>query len=232
MFDWSLIIGFNFESTLYLLLITALITILLTLLLVFTYDRTTSPVVRSFSFIQSLILMALVTATIMQSIGDSLALSFGVFGALAIIRFRTIFSDMRDVAFIFAAMAIGISCGVQSYLVGAIGTIVFCIMVFVLRYSQFSPKHNIKANIRFETSGENDVRTRFETILKNYGHHITLARYRLVTDVEKGFSHEYEYNLMVNSMDKGNQINEDFKKIEDLKITRLIISDYSYLANN
>jgi uncharacterized membrane protein YhiD involved in acid resistance len=176
--------------------------------------------------------MAIVTATIMQSIGDSLALSFGVFGALAIIRFRTMFSDMRDVAFIFAAMGVGIACGVQAYLNGAIGTIVFCLMVFALKYSQFSPKHNVKANIRFQTNERNEARSVFENALANYGHHITLARYRLVPEAETGFTHEYEYNCLVHNLNSGNLLNEELKKINDLKITRLVISDYSFLANN
>lgn len=232
MFDWSIITGFNFEGSLYLLLITSAITILLSLLLVFTYERTTTPVVRSFSFVQSLVLMAIVTATIMQSIGDSLALSFGVFGALAIIRFRTVFSDMRDVAFIFAAMGVGIACGVQAYLNGAIGTIVFCLMVFALRYSQFSPKHNIKANIRFETNESAEALSSFEKVLSNYGHHITMARYRFIPETEKGASHEYEYNCIVHKLDSGNELNDDLRKLNKLKITRLVISDYSFLANN
>ncbi len=232
MIDWRLITGFNFESTLYMLLITGVITILLSLLLVFTYDKTTSPVARSFSFIQSLILMALVTSTIMQSIGDSLALSFGVFGALAIIRFRTIFSDMRDVAFIFAAMAVGIACGVQAYLNGAIGTIIFCLMAFGLKYSQFSPKNNIKANIRIESNGDNNLIMKFETILKEFGHHITISRYRLLSENPNGLLHEYEYNFIIDNFEKGVLLNEELKKIDYLAITRLVIADYSYTANN
>jgi ABC-type Fe3+ transport system permease subunit len=41
------------------------------------------------NFFQSLILGAIVTTMVMMAIGDSLARGLGVFGAMAIIRFRT-----------------------------------------------------------------------------------------------------------------------------------------------
>ena len=83
MLDISGLSNYYSETSVYMILFTMSITILLSLILVFTYDKTTAPAGRSFSFIQSLMLMSVVTATIMQSIGDSLALSFGIFGALS-----------------------------------------------------------------------------------------------------------------------------------------------------
>jgi uncharacterized membrane protein YhiD involved in acid resistance len=115
----------------------SLMTLVLSTLLVITYDKTSQKVARPEHFVQSLLLMSLVTCTIMQSIGDSIALGFGIFGALAIIRFRTRISDPRDVAFVFASMAVGIACGVHSFVNGAVGTIVFCIIATLLRFTPF-----------------------------------------------------------------------------------------------
>ena len=61
------------------------------------------------NFFQSLILGAVVTTLVMMAIGDSLARGLGVFGAMAIIRFRTRIDDPRDVLFLFAALSTGIS---------------------------------------------------------------------------------------------------------------------------
>ncbi|MBL0083975.1 MAG: hypothetical protein IPP37_16835 [Saprospiraceae bacterium] len=86
--------GLSQPQTSILIIVFALaMTLVLSLLIVLTYDKTSRQVSRPDHFIQSLLLMSLVTCTIMQSIGDSLALSFGIFGALAIIRFRTRISD-------------------------------------------------------------------------------------------------------------------------------------------
>ena len=129
MYDFSGLSSSYSEHSISIILFTTVLTIVLSLLLVVTYDKTTHALGRSPSFVQALLLMSIVTATIMQSIGDSLAISFGIFGALAMIRFRSSISDPRDIAFIFATMAIGISCGVHSYQNSIIGTFTFCLII-------------------------------------------------------------------------------------------------------
>ena len=48
------------------------------------------------------ILIAIVSCIIIQSVGDSLARGIGIMAAMAIIRFRTNFKDPRDTIFLFA----------------------------------------------------------------------------------------------------------------------------------
>ena len=89
------------------------------------------------NFFQALILGALVTAMVMMAIGDSLARGLGVFGAMAIIRFRTRIDDPRDVLFLFAALSTGLAIGVFGYSISFAGTILFCAVAFLLHYSHF-----------------------------------------------------------------------------------------------
>ena len=222
------------DHSVYMILLTTVLTILLSLLLVFTYDKTTSPAGRSFSFIQSLLLMSVVTATIMQSIGDSLALSFGIFGALAIIRFRSNIYDLRDIAFIFATMAIGIACGVHSFLNAIIGTVTFCIIIFLLKLSPFDPKHNVKGNLRIETNGDEDLLIEIEKIMSGFTEHINLSRFRMtasaVADVKD--SNEYEYSFMVKDIKTGAALKAKLLEIEGISISRIIFEDHVFTTNN
>jgi len=222
------------DHSVYMILLTTVLTILLSLLLVFTYDKTTSLAGRSFSFIQSLLLMSVVTATIMQSIGDSLALSFGIFGALAIIRFRSNIYDLRDIAFIFATMAIGIACGVHSFLNAIIGTVTFCIIIFLLKLSPFDPKHNVKGNLRIETNGDEDLLIEIEKIMSGFTEHINLSRFRMtasaVADVQD--SNEYEYSFMVKDIKTGAALKAKLLEIEGISISRIIFEDHVFTTNN
>lgn len=222
------------DHSVYMILLTTVLTILLSLLLVFTYDKTTSPAGRSFSFIQSLLLMSVVTATIMQSIGDSLALSFGIFGALAIIRFRSNIYDLRDIAFIFATMAIGIACGVHSFLNAIIGTVTFCIIIFLLKLSPFDPKHNVKGNLRIETNGDEYLLIEIEKIMSGFTEHINLSRFRMtasaVADVQD--SNEYEYSFMVKDIKTGAALKAKLLEIEGIRISRIIFEDHVFTTNN
>lgn len=250
--DWNILSGLYAESALYMLLVTILMTIILSTFLAFSYDKTTPPTSRSTGFIQAMFLMSVVTATIMQSIGDSLAFSFGVFGALAIIRFRSIFTNLRDIAFIFAAMAVGIACGVHSFLNGTIGTIAFCILVFLLRISPFDQRYNLKGNIRIETDGKNATTDAIMHVLNQYGRHISFSRYRMVlpprnispplasTDsssipmplpTPQYLPDEYEFNFLVNDLHVGHDLQEALRKITGAKLIRIVFEDKDIVSN-
>src|SRR5688572_6856486 len=89
------------------------------------------------NFFQSLILGAIVTTMVMMAIGDSLARGLGVFGAMAIIRFRTRIDDPRDVLFLFAALSTGLAIGVYGFTISFAGTMLFCIAAAILHFSAF-----------------------------------------------------------------------------------------------
>ena len=118
------------HPTIVTIIYTALLAFVLSTLIAITYEKTYRGLSYSRNFVQALILSSIVAATVMQAIGDSLARGLGIIGALAIIRFRTVFKDPRDIIFMFASLAAGISCGVFGFTVGVIGTLAFCSAAF------------------------------------------------------------------------------------------------------
>jgi uncharacterized membrane protein YhiD involved in acid resistance len=221
------------EESLAIVLITIMMTILLSSLLVFTYDKTTPILGRSQNFIQSLLLMSLVTSTIMQSIGDSLALSFGIFGALAIIRFRSLISDPRDIAFIFAAMAVGISCGVHSYQNAVAGTVAFCLIIFFLKLTPFSNARQIKGSVRLDIGHDIQNLHLAETVLQSNTLSNRLVRFRVSPNPDGTEATEYEFGFILNDIHNGKVLQNKLNEISGLKIIRLNFEDNFYLpANN
>lgn len=89
--------------------------------LAWVYIRTHRGVSYSRSTTQALVLLCLIVTLVMLAIGESLARAFGLFGALALIRFRTPVKDTRDTVFLFLAVAMGISVGSQNLLLSAVG---------------------------------------------------------------------------------------------------------------
>lgn len=88
--------------------------------------------VYSAKFNVSLWMMTLVTTLIMCVIGNNIALSLGMVGALSIVRFRTAIKDPRDTTYIFWAIAVGVCCGICDYLIAGIGSAaIFCMMVLL-----------------------------------------------------------------------------------------------------
>ena len=64
----------------------------------------------------TLIVLTVMTGTVMTVIGNHIALSLGMVGALSIVRFRTAIKDSRDTVYIFWTIIVGICCGVGDYL--------------------------------------------------------------------------------------------------------------------
>ena len=150
MLDFSILQSSSEHPTAMTILLTILFSFVLSCLVVLTYDLTTKAIKRPYHFLQSLTLISMVAATVMQAVGDSLARGLGMLGALAIIRFRTTLRDPRNMTFMFASIACGIACGVQGYIIAIIGTIGFCLGAIILRFSPFFDKTNLIATLRFE----------------------------------------------------------------------------------
>ena len=77
----------------------------------------------------SLLMLTLVTTLVMNVIGNNIALSLGMVGALSIVRFRTAIKDPRDTAYIFWGIAVGICCGVTEYMMAGVGTVVIFLVL-------------------------------------------------------------------------------------------------------
>jgi hypothetical protein len=95
------------------------------------------------SYVQSLVLMGLVTTLIMIVIGSNIARAFSLVGALSIIRFRNAIKETRDVAYIFFAMAISMGCGTRFFIESVIATVVISTVMLFMHFVDFGSHRRI-----------------------------------------------------------------------------------------
>jgi len=76
----------------------------------------------SVTFVNSLVLLAMITSVVILVIGNNLARAFGLVGAMSIIRFRTAVRDTQDIIFIFFSLTVGMAAGVGLKIVAIIAT--------------------------------------------------------------------------------------------------------------
>lgn len=88
----------------------------------FSYAISHKGTIYSKKFNVSLLVLTTLTGTVMTVIGNNVALSLGMVGALSIVRFRTALKDSRDTVYVFWTIIAGICCGVGDYLVAAVGS--------------------------------------------------------------------------------------------------------------
>ena len=120
------------------------------------YRLSHSGTIYSRKFNITLLTLTVLTATVMTVIGNNVALSLGMVGALSIIRFRTSIKDSRDTVYIFWTIIIGICCGVGDFIVAAVGSAI--VFLVLLIFGRIKNEHRLLLIIRCERDKENAVR--------------------------------------------------------------------------
>jgi uncharacterized membrane protein YhiD involved in acid resistance len=171
------------------------------------------------NFFQALVLGAVVTAMVMMAIGDSLARGLGVFGAMAIIRFRTRIDDPRDVLFLFAALSNGLAIGVFGYTISFAGTILFCTVAFVLHYSPFRTyvhQHKLFFNLS-DKENLNHATQIIKSICKDYR--------QISTQVTKENTIRYQFSISIDSTKVMNDLLKELGKVEGIQQLRISLNE-------
>ena len=210
------------NSTLITVIYTVLLSFLLSTIIAITYDRTFRGLSYSRNFAQAMILSSIVAATVMQAIGDSLARGLGMMGALAIIRFRTVFKDPRDIIFMFASLAVGISCGVYGYGVAVVGALSFCGAALLLFFSPFGQSRAYDGMLRFNIASETHERSAIETEMRNY-----CSRFVLITlrELTQGNRLEYAYHIKMRPKKQKEEFVTRLKAVNDIRDVNLMLQE-------
>ena len=129
-------------------------------------------VVYSANFNLLIVMVCVVTALIIITIGANLVLSLGMVGALSVVRFRAAVKDPLDVGFLFWGVSAGLTAGAQLYLPALLGT-AFIALLFILISTLRLEKRAFLMVVRYAPADEAQVtpllaKTRYR--LKNKTH--------------------------------------------------------------
>ena len=140
-----------------------LVALAVSFFIMFTYKITYSGTAYSRKFNITLGGITIITTMIMSIISNNVALSLGMVGALSIIRFRTAVKDVRDSAFIFWAIAVGIGGGVSQYVLIGVGSITLLCFFLLTKTTSASGKQLlvVRGSLRAQNQIEGIVSEHF-----------------------------------------------------------------------
>lgn len=139
---------------------------------------------------------------------QSIVITLGTIGALAIIRFRTAVKDPIDMVYILWSIFIGITCGSEVYnlcvLTSLVVTVVLVIINMLSRYSLFKNPYVLVVNC------VDDIENNISSIIKKYS-----KNYRIKSRnyTSKGVDYIFEINTK-NVQDLVNEIKENKEIIQ------------------
>jgi len=202
------------ENVSYISLIYALIlSFILSTLIAITYEKTYRALSYSRNYVQTLILISIVSTTVMQAVGDSLARGLAIMAAMGVIRFRTNFKDPRDIIFVFSSLSVGVSCGVFGFHIAIVGTLAFIIVAWILYITPFGQSSYFDGMLRFNLSNSEESQQQLEAIFKKYAKKFALITLR---DVSQGTRLEYAYQVKLKRKLKHNDFVLELQKIPDI----------------
>ena len=146
--------------------------------------------IYSKKFNVSLMVLTVITTAVMIVIGNNIALSLGMVGALSIVRFRTAIKDSRDTVYIFWTIVAGICCGAGDFLVAAVGS-VFAFFVLLL-FGRIKNDNRVLLIIRASRANEE----RIEALVFQYYAHKANMRVKNTTETSVEFIYELSNRLV------------------------------------
>jgi uncharacterized membrane protein YhiD involved in acid resistance len=155
-----------------------------------------------------------VVAMVMAVIGNNIVSAVGLMGALALIRFRNVIKDTRDVVFIFCALVVGMAAGSQRHLTAIIGTIILCLIAVYLHITNFGMHEPQNAFLRFSLKGHIGKDHAVTAILKRF-----CGNFALIAAHDSNFGEsmvEYSYQLMVKNPDRNEQMLSELQAVEGI----------------
>jgi uncharacterized membrane protein YhiD involved in acid resistance len=190
--------------------------------LAWVYYATHSGLSYSRSFVQSLILITVVISMVMAVIGNNIITAVGLMGALAIVRFRNVVKDTRDIAFLFCSLVVGMAAGSHRYATAIIGTIVLSLIALYLHLTGFGMHQPHNGFLRFSLRGHIGPEHPIPAILRRFCGSFTLIS---VQDTGFGGPAEYAYQVMIRSAQNNEQLVSELEKVEGIENITLTMQE-------
>jgi uncharacterized membrane protein YhiD involved in acid resistance len=223
---WEILEGSRLSSGVFTpenVLLSLLLAFVLGQVIAWVYYFTHSGLSYSRTYVQSLVLVTIVVAMVMAVIGDNIIRAFGLMGALAIIRFRNVVKDTRDIVFIFCSLVVGMAAGSQRYAIAVGGTIVISLIALYLYLTGFGTHEPHNGFLRFSLKGHIGPRHPIPAILKRF-----CGNFTLISVQDSGFGSplvEYAYQLMIRNAAKNEQMLSELEKIEGIENISLTMQE-------
>lgn len=211
-FKKSVLEGFSSEITVWDIFLSVGVAFIAGLFILLIYRLTYKGVSFSRSFEGTLLMVSTISALIVLTITSSIALSLGMVGALSIVRFRTAIKDASDTAFMFWAVAAGITAGAHYYVL----TIVGCLLIGFLTYS------SLKIIGRYDTAFLLIIRAQSDTALDYAARMLSEngIRHRLTSINSTAQYNEAIYEISIGSQQS--KLVSALKKIPDVTDVNLV----------
>ena len=145
------------------------------------------------TFVNTLVILAMITSLVIMVIGNNLARAFGLVGAMSIIRFRTAVKETLDIVFIFFALTVGMAAGVGLTKLALGGALTIGLIALLLKQTNLLLPAKKEFLLQFIfSSTEKETELAYQSILETY-----CRQHRLINAKSLGENGDLELSFYV-----------------------------------
>ena len=174
------------------------------------------------SFVNMLVIIAMVTSIVIMVIGNNLARAFGLVGAMSIIRFRTVVKDTRDIAFVFFALAGGMAAGAGNYMIGIVGCFFIGTIIIIMFLTDYGVAKQQELLLKFYMIPEQGDANIYIPVFQKYTKSHTLVN---VKSARLGQFLELSFHVRLKKSDLHQQFVQELSALEGLERVTLIFGE-------
>ena len=175
--------------------------------------------IYSKKFNVSLVMLTVITTTVMIVIGNNLAMSLGMVGALSIVRFRTAVKDTRDTVYIFWTIVVGICCGAGDYVTAGSGSAF--VFVLMLLFGRIRNDNRMLLIIRAARMSEEQI----EAVVFRYFSRKAILRVKNTTGNSVEFIYELSRKLLEKKKGAGKQITDEIYAVSGIEYVNIVMQN-------
>ncbi len=176
------------------------------------------------SFMTTLIMLPLVIAMIILLISNaSWAAAFSLAGVFALVRFRTVIADSRDITYILSTVALGIACAIGQIEFGIYIVLFFSVVFLVLHFAGLDRLKGSHSRLQIVIPENLDFTNVFKDIFEKY-----LSNYQMQKVRTTDFGSLFEITYLVKfKPDADQKTFIDEIRVRNNNLTITLVNNYA-----
>jgi hypothetical protein len=170
------------------------VSLTLNLIIAALYRKTYKGTRYSQDYVQTLIMIGLVTTILIVVVAGNGAIAFGMFAAFSVIRFRRTLGQSRDLAFVFFAMAVGMVVGAKMYVPAVVITAMVGTAIYVLTKTDAFAPRRASHMLTLRMTSDMDFEQLLQPVFDEYSDRVQLVS---VSSAQAGMMTELRYGLQL-----------------------------------
>lgn len=159
-------------------------------------------------YVQTLVILGLVTTILIMVVSGNAGIAFGMFAAFSVIRFRRNLGQARDLGFVLFAMATGMVVGARLYSMAVLTTLIVSLAIILLtKRNMFAPRL-LSHQLRVRVTNDINYDEAFKSIFDEFTEWTELKN---VETVQAGMMTELRYGIRLK---KGKPLSEFIEKLQ------------------